>query len=69
MAIPKVVFVANAKTKEADAWILTGQFKATYQGKPELICTLSKGRKLCALPMRCVFETEEAALAVLKARE
>lgn len=66
MNIPKVVFVANAKTKRADAWILTGKIGGAFNGKRETLCLLSKGRKSCALPERCVFETEEAALAVLK---
>ena len=65
MSIPKTVFVANAETNDVDAWILTDEIVATYQGKKETLCLLRKGRRSCALPKRCVFETEEAARAVL----
>ena len=61
MAIPKVVYVANAKTGDVDAWILTGEVNAIYQGVKETLCLLKKGRRQCALPKRCVFESEEAA--------
>lgn len=69
MGIPKVVYVANAKTGKVDAWIRFGEIQAIYQGKLETLCLLGKGRKSCALPKRCVFESQEAALEVLKARE
>lgn len=65
MPIPKTVYVANAKTNQVDTWVLTGEIKATYEGKKETLCLLAKGRRSCALPKRCVFETEEAARAVL----
>ena len=65
MLSPKTVYVVNAKTNEVDAWLCTGEMTATYNGKKETVCLLSKGRKSCALPKRCVFETEEAARAVL----
>lgn len=65
MSIPKIVFTVNAKAGTVDAWILTGEIVGIFNGKKEPICLLGKGRKSCALPKRCVFETEEAALAVL----
>ncbi len=65
MSAPKWVYVINAKTNDVDSWILDGEITATYQGKKETVCLLRKGRKSCALPKRCVFETEEAARAVL----
>ena len=65
----KTVYVVNAKTNTVDSWILTGEFKGSLNGKRETICFLSKGRKSCALPKRCVFETEEAARAVLNIRK
>lgn len=66
MDIPKVVYVANAKTNEVDAWILDGEIKSLYQGEKQMICLLRRGRESCALPKRCVFATEEAARAVLE---
>ena len=65
MAIPKVVYVANAKTNNVDAWILIGELKAIYHGKKEMVCLLRKGPESCILPKRCVFETDEAARAAL----
>lgn len=65
MYSPKRVYVANAETKKVDAWICTGEINTTDRGKKETLCLLRKGRTSCALPKRCVFETEEAALAVL----
>ena len=65
MDIPKIVYVVNAKTNNVDSWILTGEIKALYKGKKETLCLLNKGRKSCALPKRCVSQTEEAARAVL----
>lgn len=66
MGTAKIVYVANATTNKADEWILTGELNATYKGKKETLCLLSKGRRSCALPKRCVFETKEAALAALQ---
>lgn len=65
MSIPKVVYVVNAKAGTVDAWVITGELVGIFNGKKEPICILVKGRKSCALPKRCTFETEEAALAVL----
>ena len=65
MSEVKWVYVINAKTDKVDDWILDGEISAIYQGKKETVCLLRKGRKSCALPKRCVFETEEAARAVL----
>lgn len=61
----KRVYVANAKANTVDSWLLTGKIPAIYQGKKEILCMLSQGRKTCALPERCVFETEESARAAL----
>ena len=65
MSIPKVVYVANAKTNTVDAWICSDEMTANYNGKKERLCFLNRGRQNAVLPKRCVFETEEAALAVL----
>lgn len=62
---PRRVYVANAKTKQVDAWICTGEIRAIYRGKPETLCLLERPKTSCALPIRCVFETEEAARAAL----
>lgn len=61
----RTVYVANAKTNKVDAWFCTGEITANYNGKKEKICFLTRNRKNTALPKRCVFETEEAARAVL----
>lgn len=61
----KTVYVVNAKTNEVDAWLCTGEMTANYNGKKEKICFLNRGRKNTVLPKRCIFETEEAARAVL----
>ena len=66
MSLPKVVYTANAKTGKVDAWILDGEIKALYQGEKQTICMLRRGSESCALPKRCVFETEEAARAALE---
>lgn len=65
MGTPKTVYVANATTNEVDAWICTGEMRAIYNGKKEKLCFLTRGRRNTVLPKRCVFETEEAARAVL----
>ena len=61
----KTVYVINATANKVDAWLCTGEMVAQYQGKKERLCFLQKGTKSTVLPKRCVFETEEAARAVL----
>ena len=61
----KTVYVVNATTNEVDAWLCTDEMMANYNGKKEKICFLTRNRKNTVLPKRCVFETEEAARAVL----
>lgn len=64
--IGKTVYTVNAKTNTVDSWVCFGEITGVYQGKKERLCFLQKLRKTLALPKRCVFESEEAALAVAK---
>lgn len=59
------VYTINAQTNTVDEWLCTGEMTAKYNGKMERLCFLQKERKSLALPKRCVFETKDAALAVL----
>lgn len=61
----KTVYTVNAKTNTVDSWLCFGEITGLYQGKKERLCFLQKVRKTLVLPKRCVFETEEAARAVL----
>lgn len=63
--VGKTVYTVNAKTNTVDSWICFGEITGVYRGKKERLCFLQKGRKTLALPKRCVFESEEAARAVL----
>lgn len=63
--IGKTVYTANAKTNKADRWTCVGVFP--NGGDP--LYMLRKGRKTCSLPKRCIFQTKEAALAVLVSRD
>lgn len=63
----KTVYVANAKTGKVDKWKCIGEFNRTENGKViERLCYLVGSQKYVTLPKRCVFESREAALAVLK---
>lgn len=68
MYVPKLVYVVNAGANRVDSWTCFAEMRATFDGKPETLCLLRKGRRSCALPKRCVFETEEGARAVLNTR-
>lgn len=66
MKSARVVYVANAKTKDVDKWLCEGKLRGVYQGKPETLCILVKGSRSTVLPERCVFASKEAALAALE---
>ena len=66
----KTVYVANARTGKVDRWKCIGEFTSCVNGQvKEGVCYLRKGSRYVSLPKRCCFDTEEAALAVLKKRK
>ena len=54
------VYTVNNKTGKVDLWVFNG-YMPTNRG---LLAHLSNGRKYCFLPVRCVFETEIAAMKI-----
>lgn len=54
------VYTVNAKTNKVDTWTYNGVMRTPT----EILCHLSRDKKYCFIPARCVFKTEAEALAV-----
>lgn len=61
----ETVYTANVKTNSVDKWACFGETPTAYKGDAETLCFLRRGQKIVTLPKRCVFLSEEAALAAL----
>ena len=62
MKIGQDVYTVNNKTNAVDTWKYAGMLRT----KDDLLIQLTKGKSLCFLPARCVFESKDKALAVAR---
>ena len=62
----ETVYTANVKTNSVDKWACFGETPTVYKGDSETLCFLRRGQEIVTLPKRCVFLSEEAALAALR---
>ena len=60
MKIGDTVYTVNAKTNEVDSW----EYAGILPTKGELLVHLTKGKKYCYIPARCVFTSEAEAKKV-----
>ena len=61
----ETVYTANARTNKVDRWRCVGESADFPKDGSERFCTLRRGMETAIVPRRCVFLTEEAALAAL----
>lgn len=54
------VYTVNGRTNVVDEWDLVG----TLPGENEKLKVLSKGKRMCILPARCVFSDKAKALEI-----
>ena len=60
MNFGQTVYTVNNKNNNIDSWKYAGAIRSNN----ELVILLANGKKQCALPARCVFDTREKAQAV-----
>lgn len=60
MDLGQKVYTVNGKTNTVDTW----QYAGALRSNGELLIQLSRGKKTCFLPARCVFESREKAQEV-----
>ena len=65
MTVGDKVYTVNAKNNNVDVW----QFAGAIKIKDEILYQLSKGKKSCLLPKRCVFDSREKAQAIANSKK
>ena len=62
MKVGDIVYTVNNVTQKVDSWVYTGALPT----KDALLLRLERNGRFCHLPARCVFESEDKALAVAR---
>ena len=64
MTTGQTVYVVNAKTNSVDEWV----YHYTVRANKTTLVFLTHGKKSCFIPINCVFDTYEKAVAVANKR-